>query len=116
MRKRVQVLGAVLVFHALGVARGATGVAKAHGRILVDLRPIEMGGSTLDECFIVHRVWELCRPALESLLRGDDHFAHARYLAVQYFQQWQHICINNNDLIFSVIDDVFEILRRQTHV
>ena len=83
----MQVGRPVGVHHPFWLARGAAGIAEAHGGVFVDLRPVVLGGLTRNEVLIVVSARK-AGLAPFTVTADDDplnrgHFVHKR------LQQWQ---------------------------
>lgn len=108
--QRVQVLRAVLVLHTLGITRGTTGVAQPHGRVFIDLGPFIFSRLAVNKSFVIYRIRQFGSPTFKALFGSYDDFTNRRNFTVQVFQQRQHVGIDDDDLIFRVVNDVFQVL------
>ena len=113
---RVEVLRAMLVFHALRPAGGAAGVAEAEWRGFRDAWPFVARGLAGDERLVVHRGRGRSGRILKALLHGHHDSLHGGNAPGQGFEQRQRVRIRDDDLILGVVDDVLQIMRREPDV
>ena len=107
--------GAVLVQHALGVAGGAGGIAEAGSRLLVELRPFELGGLRSQQILVAVHVLQR-RLGHVIAVRHDDETLHALQFGLHLLQQRHEGQVDKDELILGMVRDVDDLLREQARV
>ncbi|MNT22939.1 hypothetical protein D3C72_1583410 [compost metagenome] len=109
----------VRVQHALRVPGGARGVAQRRGRALVELGPGEgrIGRRVGEQRFVAGEIANGRRGRLHRFLVGQRVEApDGREFFLQRLDQRRKRQVEEQDPVFRMVDDVFEMLRRQPRV
>ncbi|MCY1523338.1 hypothetical protein D9M68_582330 [compost metagenome] len=103
------------VEHALGVARGARGVAQRRGGALVELGPGVVLALRADELVVAQQVGHVDARHVRAVGHGDEG-AHALELGRELLDQRREAGVEEQHLVFGVVDDVVDLLRKEARV
>src|SRR5207245_8465248 len=106
--------GAVTIEDTFGVARRARGIAHGGGCVLVEGGPLVGSGLAADEGLVINGGLEFAG-RVGSIAHDDVQF-HRWKLISELFQYWHEVPINKDHLIFSVVDDVDQLLSKETDI
>ena len=113
--QRVQHVGAMRIQHALGIARGARGVAHRGGGIFVEGLPLEIAVGLRDPVLIGDRV--LQRGLRHVRLVGEHDVAFdARQLVGDFFQDRHKGDIGHHHAVFRMVDDPGDLVGEQPRI
>ena len=112
----VQQRRAMVIEHALGIARGARGVAKRGSRTFIELRPFVSAGLVRDQLLVDQQVGDLAvLGQMRAVGHGHD-MAHRLELRQQLLDRRQEVEVDEEELILGVVDDVDDLLGEEPRV
>ncbi|MCY1434220.1 hypothetical protein D9M71_502760 [compost metagenome] len=114
-RQSVQQGRAVGVEHALGVARGARGVAEGRRRVFIEPGPGEIRGLLVQQVLVAQQVRDVRARHVRTVGHGDP-VLHARALGCYGFDQRCKAQVEADDTIFGVVDYPADLLRKQAGI
>ena len=113
--QRVQHVGAVRIQHALGIARGARGVAHRGRGVFVEVLPREIAVGFRDPVLIGDRV--LQRGLRHMRLVGEHDIAlHARQFVGDLFQHRHEGGVDHHHAVFRMVDDPGDLFGEQPRI
>src|SRR5579884_897172 len=104
----------VAIEDAFGVAGRARGVAHSGGSVFIKSGPLIGGRLIADEGLIVNRGLQFAS-CIRSIAHNDVQL-HCWKLIAKLFQYWHEIAIDEDDLVFSIVDNIDQLLSKETDV
>ena len=115
LHQRVQHGGAVRVQHALGVARGARGVAQRGGRALVELGPVEVLALVAHQLVPAVQVGKVQRGHVLARTHADIG-GDGLQMRCELFHQRREGHVEEQHPVLGMVGDVFDLLGKQARV
>ena len=103
------------VQHALGIARGAGGVAHRGGGVLVKILPLEIAVNLCDPVLVGDRVFQVCLRHMRVLGEHDIAF-DACELVGDLFQDRYKRDVGHHDAVLRMVDDPGDLIREQARI